>query len=526
MSNNQAVLDINTNISENLTMSNSKGNFFTKLFSSLFSSNDPEANKKKKLKAIAKDLSKTKYHFYKNDEVLPNMAKLFYEIYKAIAPSKALFNSIENPNALKYMVVNNALSDEQHQIADSLSKESILAKAQTISVEQISAATKEELKKFLSAFDSDKITSIELTYKKLLIYKSFCTYDFFFMLKKFDSSLKENEFTYIPKFEKINAEYLVEDLKDFMCVVKPVVEYSDWSDMMKMFKTTRGSEPINPAVWNKIVAKLESIVSSLTFDYMLKLMSKDPDYFTDYEIKDEPIVDAYLDKIRQEAESTLAQLAAAQKSSQIDNYLNQIFGTTDVVRLRNYTEQASAPFERKSLGKYLYAGPINYYKAFLLDYIKKDLREFADLVLIRGTWSSQTLSTPMSNAYNALLESTEIINKFDDKMAEDGEIGIKLKTHMPRAERDRDARGIIATLLNDCNEEAKNICLDATRNLVTIAKVLKPLIEDYAKPKGVLIINWKELDKFSDHPIKQLGTDVYKHIYLFVTLMQNCFTQK
>ena len=132
----------------------------------------------------------------------------------------------------------------------------------------------------------------------------------------------------------------------------------------------------------------------------------------------------------------------------------------------------------------------------------------------------------MSNAYNALLESTEIINKFDDKMAEDGEIGIKLKTHMPRAERDRDARGIIATLLNDCNEEAKNICLDATRNLVTIAKVLKPLIEDYAKPKGVLIINWKELDKFSDHPIKQLGTDVYKHIYLFVTLMQNCFTQK
>ena len=346
------------------------------------------------------------------------------------------------------------------------------------------------------------------------------------MLKKFDSSLKENEFTYIPKFEKINAEYLVEDLKDFMCVVKPVVEYSDWSDMMKMFKTTRGSEPINPAVWNKIVAKLKSIVSSLTFDYMLKLMSKDPDYFTDYEIKDEPIVDAYLDKIRQEAESTLAQLAAAQKSSQIDNYLNQIFGTTDVVRLRNYTEQASAPFERKSLGKYLYAGPINYYKAFLLDYIKKDLREFADLVLIRGTWSSQTLSTPMSNAYNALLESTEIINKFDDKMAEDGEIGIKLKTHMPRAERDRDARGIIATLLNDCNEEAKSICLDATRNLVTIAKVLKPLIEDYAKPKGVLIINWKELDKFSDHPIKQLGTDVYKHIYLFVTLMQNCFTQK
>lgn len=507
-------------------MANSEGNFFTKLFSSLFSSNDPEAKKKKKLKAIAKDLSKTKYHFYKNEEVLPSMAKLFYEIYKAIAPSKALFNSIENPNALKYMVVNYALTEEQHQISESLTKEAIQARAQTVPVETLTQMTKEQLKQFLGAFDAEKISSIELTYKKLLVYKSFCTYDFFFMLKKFDSTLRENEFNSIPKFDKINAEYLVEDLKDFMCVVKPVVEFSDWSDMMKMFKATRGSEPINPVIWNKITVKLKSIVSSLTFDYMLKLMTKDPDYYTDYEIKEEPIVDAYLDKIRQEAESALAQLAAAQKTSQIGNYLNQIFGTTDVVRLRNYTEQASAPFERKNLGKFLYAGPINYYKAFLLDYIKKDLREFADLVLIRGTWTSQSLSTPMSNAYNALLESTEAINRFDDKIAEDGEIGIKLKTHLPRAERDRDARGIISTLLNDCNEEAKNICLDATRNLVSIAKVLKPLMEDYAKPKGELIINWKELDKFSDHPIKQLGTNVYKHIYLFVTLMQNCFSQK
>lgn len=507
-------------------MAKSKENFFTKFFASLFSSNDPEAKKKKKLKAIAKDLSKTKYHFFKNDEVLPQMAKLFYEIYKCIAPSKMLFASIENPNALKYMVVNYALSDEQHAIAESLSKESILAKAQTVSVDQLTAMTKEQLKQFLGAFDAEKISKIELTYKKLLLFKSFCTYDFFFLLKKFDSSLRENEFNSIPKFEKINAEYITEDLKDFMCVVKPVIEFSDWSDMMKMFKVTRGAEPINPNVWNKIVAKLKSIVNSLTFDYMLKLMTKDPDYYTDFEIKEEPIVDAYLDKIRQEAESTLAQLAAQQKSCQIDNYLNQIFGTTDVVRLKNYTEQASAPFERKNLGKFLYAGPINYYKAFLLDYIKKDLRELADLVLIRGTWSSQSLSTPMSNAYNALLESTETINAFDEKIAEDGEIGIKLKTHLPRAERDKDARGIICTLLNDCNEEAKKICLDATRNLVSIAKVLKPLMEDYAKPKGELIINWKELDKFSDHPIKQLGTGVYKHIYLFVTLMQNCFTQK
>ncbi len=507
-------------------MAKSEETFFSKLFSSLFQSSDPEAKKKKKLRAIAKDLSKTKYHFYKNDEVLPQMAKLFYEIYKAVFPAQVMFNSIENPNALKYMVVNYALSEQQHQIAESLTKESIQAKAQGVPIEQLTQAVQAQLGNFLSAFDAEHISQIDLTYRNLLIFKSFCTYDFFFFLKKFDSTLREGEFNSIPKFEKINAEYIAEDLKDFLTVAKPVIEVADWSSLMKLFKTAKGSEPINPTVWNKITVKLRSIISSQTFDLMLKLITKNPDYYTEYSITEEPIVDAYLDKIKQEAENTLAQLQTAQKNSQIDNYLNQIFGTTDVVRLRNYTDSASAPFERKNLGKFLYAGPINYYKAFLLDYIKKDLREFADLVLIRGTWSNQSLSTPMSNAYNALLESTEKINKFDEKIAEDGEIGIKLKTHLPRAERDRDARGIISTFLNDINEEAKTICIDATKNLVAIAKVLKPLMEDYAKPKGDLIINWRELDKFADHPIKQLGTDVYKHIYLFVSLMQNCFTQK
>lgn len=78
-------------------MAKSEETFFSKLFSSLFQSSDPEAKKKKKLRAIAKDLSKTKYHFYKNDEVLPQMAKLFYEIYKAVFPAQVMFNSIENP---------------------------------------------------------------------------------------------------------------------------------------------------------------------------------------------------------------------------------------------------------------------------------------------------------------------------------------------------------------------------------------------------------------------------------------------
>ena len=507
-------------------MANTEENFFTKLFSSLFSSNDPEAKKKKKLKSIAKDLSKSKYHFYKNEEVLPSLPKLFYEIYKAVAPAQAMFNAVENPNTFKYMVVNYSLTEEQHSFSENLSKEAIETRAQSVPVEQLTEQVKNELSKFLGSFDSERINAIEATYRKVMAFKAFCTFDFYFLLKKFDSTLREKDFNTIPRFDKINAEYITEDLKDFVCVASPVTSIADWSDMMKLFKDSKGQEPINPGMWGKIVTRLRSILSARTFDMMLKLMTKNPDFFLDFEQKDEPIVDAYLEKIRKETESTLSNLVQAQKTSKIDSLLNQIFGTTEVVRLRYYTDAASAPYEKRNLGKFLYAGPLNYYKAFLLDYIKKDLREFADLILIRGTWTSNSLSAPMSNAYNSLLESVELITTFDDKIAEEGEIGIKLKTHLPRAERDREARNIINTIMKDLNEQAKVFCIDATRNLVTIAKTIKSVMEDYAKPKGEMILNWKELDKFAEHPIKQLGVDVYKHIYLFVTLMQNCFGTK
>ena len=496
--------------------------FFAKLFSSLFKSDDPDAEKKRRIKQIAKNLSKAKYHFYKNDEVLPAFAKLLYDIYKAIFPAKAMFMAQENPNRLKALAVNYSLSEKEHQLIDSLSEEGIKEAAQNTPIDQLEAQVHQNIDLFLQLFNGEKIARIEALYRKLMIFKSFCSFDFYFTLKKFDSSLKEGEFTSVPKFEKINAEYIGEDLKDFLAVAWILPEREDWSDMMKFFKETKGTEPVTLNLWNKICNKINSIRLSRVFEMMIQVITKDPNYIPDFSYNEEPIVDNFIDKTRNDAEKTLNSLILAQQNNKIDGILEQIFGTTSIERLTNYTATNSAMYERKGLGTFDYVQPLNYYKAFLLDFVKKDVREFSDLVLVRGTWSTQALSAPMSNAYHALLESSDTILAFDAKIAEDAEIGSRIKTHMPRAERDKEAKSIIGTLIGDLNDEAKEMLVDGTKNLITIAKTTKTLLEDYAKPKGEVIINWKELDTFADHPIKELGVGVYKHIYLFVQLMQNC----
>lgn len=505
----------------------SSGNFLTRLFASLFGSSDPEIEKKRILKGIAKDLSKSKYHFYKtgSDEVLPSFAKLFYEIYKAVSSAQTMFQGVENPNTFKFQIVDYSLSDRQREISESLTEEAIKNKASSMSVEKVKEETTALLGEFLAEFEVEKINTIELLYKQLNIMKSFCMYDFYFMLKKFDSSLREKEFTSVPKFDKINAEYIGDDLKDFITVAWVLPANENWTPLMKFFKETRGVEPVSPNIWNKIVNKMLAIKSSQTFEMMIQLITKDPEYVCDTTHSEAPIVDTYLEKIKNETQQALRKLQLEQQNSKVDSLLNQIFGTTAVLRLKNYTEQASAQFERKNLGKFLYCAPLNYYKAFLLDFVKKNLREFADLVLVRGAWATNALASPMSNAYHALLESSDTVLRFDESLAEEAEIGIKIKTLMPRVERERDARNILTTHLKDINELAKSYCVDGAKNLILVAKTIKMLLEDYNKQKPEMIINWKELDHFADHPVKQLGVEVYKEIYLFVTLMQNCLNR-
>lgn len=496
--------------------------FLQKLFSSILSSNDPEAEKKRMLKAIAKNLSHSGYKFYKSgsDQMLPAFGKFFYDIYKIISSAQVFFQGQPNPNFYKNLAIDYSLSEAQKQISENLTEESIMSLSKNMPFDQLKTKMKGDLETFLADFDMDKIAAIDGLYTKLLSFKAFCTYDFYFMLKKFDSSLREGEFNRSPKLEPIDAAYLADDLKDFTSILYSMPLNEDWSDVMAMFKASKGVEPVKPGQWNKIVQKLRQLRDSRVFDMIIQLITKDPSYNTDVVEKQEHVVESFIETTKTQTANTLKKLESEQKNSKIDSLLVQLFNTNAVVILRHYTEGGSAAFEKKNLGRFEYAKPLNYLKAFLVEFVKKDVREYADLVLIRGKWSLAPLSSEMSNQYHQMMEASDAITAFDEKLSEEGEIGVKLKTLLPRADRDKEANNIIKTTLKDTNSVAKEYLIETTKAMVGFAKTLKMIIEDYQKPKGEIVMNWKELDRFAEHPINQLGVDVYKKLYLFVQLIQ------
>jgi hypothetical protein len=252
----------------------------------------------------------------------------------------------------------------------------------------------------------------------------------------------------------------------------------------------------------------------------LQLITKNPIYKQPSGIFSEQIFEPYLEKIRTQTTQTLKKIEQTRTNSKVEEILKNLFGTTSVSRLKNYSEAANSQFSKKNISGYLHYQPMNYMKAFLIDYFKKDMREYTDLVLVRGKWVSSALSNQLSDNYHAILTVSDQINDFDNSLSDDSEIGVKLKNLLIRCERDKDSARYIRTQLGDINDKALSIVTMGAQQLVSFARELKSLIEDTENPKPQLLINWKELEHYSDKPLKDMGVDIYKKIYNFITLMQ------
>ncbi|MDX9959811.1 MAG: hypothetical protein RBT68_15330, partial [Spirochaetia bacterium] len=137
-------------------------NFLEKLLG-LFGMNDPDAEKKRIVKAIGKDLSRSRYRFYKpkTQEAQPGLAKFFYETYKIVAPAQVLLSNASQSGVLRSFVIESFLTKEQRAISERLTESYIQGKAATMSVKQLQEILKQDMISFFSVFDAEKSTQID-----------------------------------------------------------------------------------------------------------------------------------------------------------------------------------------------------------------------------------------------------------------------------------------------------------------------------------------------------------------------------
>jgi len=488
----------------------------------IFGMGDPEADKKRLIKNIGKDLSHSRYHFYKpkTSEALPGLARFFYETYKVIAPAQVMLSNASQSGVLKSFVIETFLSAEQKQYAACLTDEYIKEKAKTLSIKDLQEHIKQSMLAFFSAFDAEKTMQIDNAYSTLLSFINFINFDFFFLLKKFDSNIAERNFAYNPKFDSLSGDYIADDIHDFLEVFAPLDLEADWKRIFEALKEYRNMDVIQVESWTKLAVALKNVRDSGVLEHLVMHVKRDPFLVVTPRLTGERIVEAFIDKMKNQTTMTLQKIAQERRNSKIDDLAKTVFGTSIVLRLKNYTDKANLVFAKKMLGGYTQTQPLNYLKAYLIDYFKKDIRELVDLLLIRGQWSTNIQSQQLSDGYHGLLEVSEQIIQFDDSLADDGDIGSRMRNALMRADREKEYVKFVRQLLKDVNDKALTLVNTSALSLITVGRLLKALIDDLAKPHHELMLNWKEIENASTIPLREAMTEAYKKIYYMVQLLQ------
>lgn len=496
--------------------------FFQSLLSLILRDNDPERERKRALKEIAKKITRSKYNFYKarGEEALPKLARFYYDIYKVTAPAQILLDNVESSGVFRSILVEQDFTEEHRALRDACSEEAIREALNTGDKKAVVDRIKQNLIKLYAFFDNERVRQIEETYTLFYIFNQFINFDYYFLLRKFDSRFPEHDFGYNPNFDTINGDYVSEDLKDFLDILPLISAESNWDGLFDALREYKGNDVVSRSAWKKLLRNIIDVKQSRVLEHIVQYSDKEPKYRAKATMNQEHIVEGYLTKLKSQTEMTMQKLIQEEQSRKIDKMVIEVFGTTAVSRLNNYTEKANMSFSKKMLGGFIHVAPLNYLKAFLLDYVKKDIREVTNLLIVQGQWPARITSQQLSESFHTLLQVTEELLAFDESLSAEGEAGMALWGYFKRSDRDPNAMTALRQKLKDTNDKAYAFIQVSGQQLVSIGKNLKQCIEDYEKPKHELVTNWKQINTMAGGNLRDQMVTCYKKVFYFVQLLQ------
>jgi len=492
---------------------------------SFFSGDGTTDDKQNMLKATAKELSQnkfTKFFRVKSEETDPSFMSFLFSVYKAIYPIKIFMKDERKMAQFKHMTVESCIDEKIKETITRLNPAVLDEKIKTVTGEQLISSIQADIDLLTAQFDYTHIKNVNHRYEMAGTLNQFVKYNFAGFFKKFDPHFADGSFIVEPKFQAIKAVLIIDQIGDFLTVTQALKPEDDWASLLELLKSIEGQELVNTGHFIKMITTLREIHTSKILELMVQYTLRNPLWQWKHSVINETVGEAWLETKKAEAYGYINKINNAKKNSQINALTKQIFESADLTRLEYYNVQLSEALRKKRVDYYVYAEGLNYLKAFMDDYVLKEIRELCDILLIRGQWTNNTMSREMSESLHVLLDTPVGISDLDVVLSEDGADGSRLRAAMMRVDRDPTQARYINSIVGKNNSEALEIINEAVQALIVIGKQLKNLIEDIQKKHPELLINWREVNLASKEPIPQRMVGNFKKINYFIQLMHLC----
>jgi hypothetical protein len=497
-----------------------------KLIDKVFSvfSGGEDGDRRLMLQKIQRDLSQNKYaKFFKarSEELDPALAGVLHTVYRILYPLQPLLRDSVKLRRLRTCSVKAFLDGPSREAVQRLSYD----QAEDLSGMDI-GQLKDDLDSLTAAFDEVRMTAIDRCYNLVDAMVHLAGFNYVAFLTKFDEHFQSVP-TYQPRFQAVKAAGLLKDLQAFLLLLPPLDPNGDWKHALDVVNeviangkpVTRASIPQGP--WINIARYLRDVQSSAMLEQIIQYTLKDPLWVAVRKNDDQTLAEDWLAEKKAAAEKMLSRIADSQRDQRIAALAKSVFGTSDASRLANYTPKASDNLVRKGLVGYTCAKGLSYLKAFIEDYVNRELGELLDIVLVRGQWTNQAMSREMSEAFYQLKnDRLPEIDDLDESLGEKGREGPRVNAAVLRVEHDPTQLRYVNSIINGLNDTALESISEAVSSLQVLVKHLKNLTEDCQKRPPDIIINWRELNQVSRTPIVQRIADAFEKVSTFCQLEQ------
>jgi hypothetical protein len=497
--------------------------FFSWILSLIPGRNDPGRAKRRELKKMAKALAANKYgNFYlpKTGEATPALAEFFFGVYRVVASAQTLLQDAAQSTRLQEATIRAFLEEGHFAILDKLSPESISLRAEQTPHRELARQLQDEFDGLAEAFDEDRKNAINDCYALIMAMAKFVGYDYFFLLRRFDSQLSERSLLHDkPRFVPAQGKAVADQIKDFLEMTGGLDLDRDWAMVFRVLRSYKGVEVVSRKLWAKLLAEIRDIKRSGILEMMIRFIAKDPDWGWEPHVSQADITAGYLEAIRLEIFDQLNMLAAARENAQIAESARAVFGDADTERLKHYTEEGSEVYERKDFIGFTLARGLNYLTSFLADE-DDELQFLYNLILIRSQWVSPAMSLPLSESVRLLEAIPGKIKALDDSVADQGPYGSRLGKALQKLSRSKSQARFINANLEDLNDEARQIIAEAALNLSVLADSLRDILEDCRRSIPLLIMNWEQLESFSEGTVEGRLDRMHKRLAAMLRLLR------
>lgn|GEM_PF-3673261 len=480
---------------------------------------DEESKKKRILKRAARHMEKNGYPYFRYHKgmLTTNYAYFLYNVYHAVDGPRTAFSQIKTPTKLAYLIISFSLPPNIRALVESLDVQTILDAGEKNDYKEIYQQVKSTVDALRAYFTPEQKEHLIQIYNAIMLYKQFCMFDYYALLRKFGTVLKENDFSAEPVFTETIGRGCIDDITDFVSAAIPFIQ----SDMLDVQLAFAGKLPGKVDVMRTQLEEIRKILKEQekykVLENLCCILHGDPEYHIPlYNPKPDTVLQILNDIVVQ-ANQAMHEVYQQQKNRRIENAASKLFPSEPEQILKYYTERFGSSLSSLQAGNFFYTEAMNYLAAFLNSSSITDLKLVTVALSIKAETTNQSILTGLFEIFHSIEDIQHQIAGLDLKISPNNKAGCffaNLLQHKVLSEKERtDAVHIIGQL----NKEAHDILFSVDSLLLQMTDILNSLADDSEKSESEIVTNWLEVN----HDLPKPANSILRNSAEKMELMDN-----